>query len=91
MKNKKYIWISVAILAVGGYFIYKNLLKKPTRTKQENIDIIVGSNMSQNVNNLLSTYDEGYLNEWANAVEKGEVTFTYKFKKYNTKGGTSVK
>jgi topoisomerase IA-like protein len=41
MKNKTYIWISVAILGVGGYFIYKNLLKKPVRTKQENIDIIV--------------------------------------------------
>jgi hypothetical protein len=91
MKNKTYIWISVAILGVGGYFIYKNLLKKPVRTKQENIDIIVGANMSQNANNLLSTYDEGYLNAWANSIEKGESTFTYKYKKYNTKGGSSIK
>jgi hypothetical protein len=91
MKNKKYIWISVAILGVGGYFIYKNLLQKPTRSKQENIDIIVGASMSQNVGGLLSTYDEGFLNSWANAVEKGDITFTYKFKKYNTRGGTSVK
>jgi hypothetical protein len=91
MKNKNYIWISVAILGVGGYFIYKNLLKKPTRSKQENIDLIVDSGMSKNVNNLLSTYDERFLNEWANAVEKKDVTFTYKFKRYNTKGGTSVK
>jgi hypothetical protein len=91
MKNKNYIWISVAILGVGGYFIYKNLLKKPTRSKQENIDLIVDAGMSKNVNNLLSTYDERFLNEWANAVEKNDVTFTYKFKRYNTKGGTSVK
>ena len=47
--------------------------------------------MSKNVNNILSTYDERFLNEWANAVEKNDVTFTYKFKRYNTKGGTSVK
>ena len=56
MKNKTYIWISVAILGVGGYFIYKNLLKKPTRTKQENIDIIVNAGMSKNSNNLLNTF-----------------------------------
>ena len=91
MKNKKYIWISVAILGVGGYFIYKNLLQKPKRSKQENIDIIVDAGMSKNANNLLSTYEDGYLNAWANAVEKNEVTFTYKFKRYNTKGGSSVK
>jgi hypothetical protein len=91
MKNKNYIWISVAILGVGGYFIYKNLLQKPSRSKQENIDIIVEANMSQNVNNLLSTYEENYLNAWANAVENGESSFTYKFKKYNTKGGSSIK
>jgi len=91
MKNKKYIWISVAILGVGGYFIYKNLLQKPTRSKQENIDLIVDAGMSKNVNNLLSAYDERFLNQWANAVEKNDVTFTYKFKRYNTKGGTSVK
>jgi hypothetical protein len=91
MKNKNYIWISVAILGVGGYFIYKNLLQKPSRSKQENIDIIVEANMSQNANNLLSTYEENYLNAWANAVENGESSFTYKFKKYNTKGGSSIK
>jgi hypothetical protein len=91
MQNKTYIWISVAILGVGGYFIYKNLLQKPTRSKEENIEIIVNADMSKNANNLLSTYDLGYLNAWANAVEKGESTFTYKFKKYNTKGGSSIK
>jgi hypothetical protein len=91
MKNKTYIWISVAILGVGGYFIYKNLLKKPVRTKQENIDIIVGANMTQNANNILSTFEEGYLNEWANAVKNSKSTFTYKLKKYNTKGGSSIK
>lgn len=91
MKNKTYIWVSVAILGIGGYFIYKNLLKKPTRTKQENIDIIVNAGMSKNSNNLLSTYEEGYLSAWANAVEKNEVTFSYKLKKYNTKGGSSIK
>jgi hypothetical protein len=91
MKNKTYIWISVAILGVGGYFIYKNLLKKPVRTKQENIDIIVQAGMSQNVNNLLSSFDEGFLIEWANSVQDGKDSFTYKFKKYNTKGGSSIK
>ena len=91
MKNKTYIWISIAILGVGGYFIYKNLLKKPVRTKQENIDIIVGANMTQNANNILSTFDEGYLNAWANAVENGKSTFTYKLKNYNTKGGKAIK
>ncbi len=91
MKNKIYIWISFGILGVGGYFIYKNLLKKPIRTKQENIDIIVGANMSQNANNILITFEEGFLSEWANAVKNGKSNFTYKFKNYNTKGGKSIK
>ena len=91
MKNKTYIWISVAILGIGGYFIYKNLLKKPTKTKQENIDIIVNAGMSKNSNNLLNTFEEGYLSAWANAVEKAQPRFTYKMKNYNTKGGSSLK
>jgi hypothetical protein len=91
MKNKTYIWISIAILGVGGYFIYKNLLKKPIRTKQENIDIIVEANMSKNVDNFLSTFGEDFLSAWANAVKNGKSTFTYKFKNYNTKGGKSIK
>ena len=91
MKNKTYMWISVARVGVGGYFIYKHWLTKPVRTKQENIDIIVQAGMSQNVNNLLSSFEEGFLIEWSNAVQDGKNSFTYKFKKYNTKGGSSIK
>jgi hypothetical protein len=47
--------------------------------------------MSKNSNNLLNTFEEGYLSAWANAVEKAQPRFTYKMKNYNTKGGSSIK
>lgn len=91
MKNKIYIGISLAILAVGGYFVYNKLVKKPNRTKEENIAIIVSNGYSENKNNLLSTFEADFLNEWSYAITKNKKTFSYKGKEYNTQGGTSVK
>ena len=91
MKNKIYIGISLAILAVGGYLVYTKFLVAPTRTKEENIAIIVSNNFSLNKNNLLLSFDDGFLNEWATAVTKGKKTFNYNRKDYNTQGGTALK
>lgn len=91
MKNKIYIGISLAILAIGGYFVYNKLTKKPNRSKEESIAIIVSNGYSANKDNLLSTFEEAFLNEWSYAITKNQKTFSYKGKEYNTQGGTSVK
>lgn len=91
MKNKIYIGISLAILAIGGYFAYTKLLVTPTRTKEENIAIIVSNNYSLNKDNLLLSFEDGFLKEWAAAITKGKKSFNYNGKDYNTQGGTAIK
>lgn len=91
MKNKTYIAISVAILAIGGYLIFNKLIKQPNRTKPENISIIVSNNFHENKSGILSSFEDSFLNNWATAVLSGKKTFFYKNKEYNTQGGTSIK
>lgn len=91
MKNKIYIGISLAILAIGGYFVYNKLIKKPNRSKEESIAIIVSNGYSLNKDNLLMSFDKPFLNEWSNAITKNKKTFNYNGKDYNTNGGTAVK
>lgn len=91
MKNKIYIGVSLAILAVGGYFAYNKLVKKPDLTKEESIAIIVSNNYSLNKDNLLMSFEKSFLNEWAYAITKNKKTFNYNGKDYNTNGGTAVK
>lgn len=90
MKNKKYIWVSLAILAIGGYFIFKEYKKPKQRTKEENVKIIVEDG-KHGANLINSNFEEGFLNSWANSVLEGKSSFLYKGKAYNTQGGTSVK
>lgn len=91
MKNKIYIGISLAILAIGGYFVYNKFVKKKNRTKEESIEIIVSNGYSLNKDNLLMSFETQFLNEWSYAVTKNEKTFVYNGKVYNTQGGTAIK
>lgn len=90
MKNKKYIWIALAILGVGGYYAYK-LYKKPVElTKEESVDLIIDRGKSSNRETLL-TFEEGYLRAWANGILQNSETFKYNSKVYRTQGGRAVK
>lgn len=83
--------VSGLIILVGGYFIYNKFYKKTPRTKEESISLIVTTNNSSNAENVLSTFEDNFITEWANAIEKGNSVFKYNNKSYYTKGGSSVK
>ena len=89
MKNKKYIWIALAILGIGGYFIYKEL-KKPNLTKEKSIEIITENGYHSN-KDFISKFEEGFLISWAKGILANAKTFYYNNKSYYTQGGTSVK
>lgn len=90
MKNKKYIWIALGILAVGGYFIYKEFKTTKKLSKSESIDLII-ENGSHSNREFISTFGSDFLIAWATAIIKGDKVFTYGGKSYNTQGGTAVK
>lgn len=90
MKNKTYIWVALAILGVGGYFVYKEFKKIKVLTKSESIDIIIESQKHRD-RDFISTFDDGFLGVWANAILENKNTFNYKGKTYKTQGGTAVK
>lgn len=91
MKNKGIYIVSGLIVLVGGYFIYDKFYKVTPKTKEESIGIIVTTKSHLNADNILSTFEDGYLIAWANAIEKGNKTFNYKGKTYNIIGGKALK
>lgn len=91
MKNKGIYIVSGLIVLVGGYFIYDKFYKVTPKTKEESIGIIVTTKSHLNADNILSTFEDGYLIAWANAIEKGNKTFNYKGKTYNIVGGKALK
>ena len=91
MKNKGIYIVSGLIVLVGGYFIYDKFYKVTPKTKEESIGIIVTTKSHLNADNILSTFEDGYLIAWANAIEKGNKTFNYKGKSYNVVGGKALK
>lgn len=90
MKNKAYIYISLAILAIGGYFAYKELKKVKVLTKSESINIIIENGKHKN-REFISTFDDGFLGVWANAILENKDTFVYKGKSYETQGGKAIR
>ena len=90
MKNKAYIWIALAILGIGGYLVYKEFKKPNKLSKSESVDVII-ENGSHSNRDFISTFETGFLMTWANAIIKGEKTFTYNGKSYQSQGGTAVK
>lgn len=91
MKNKGIYIVSGLIVLVGGLFIYNKFYKVTPRTKEESINVIVLSKNHLNKDNILNTFEDGYLMAWANAIEKGNKTFNYKGKSYNIIGGKAIK
>jgi hypothetical protein len=90
MKNKTYIWISLAILGIGGFFIYKEFKKPKSLTKKESIKIIT-DNIKLSNKEIISTFEDGFLIEWARAILDKKPTFIYQTKEYNVQGGKAIK
>ena len=91
MKNKGIYIVSGLIVLIGGYFIYDKFYKVTPKTKEESIGIIVATKSHLNANNILSTFEDGYLMAWANAIEKGNKTFSYQGKTFDVVGGKRLK
>ena len=91
MKNKGIYIVSGLIVLVGGYFIYDKFYKVTPKTKEESIGIIVATKSHLNANNILDTFEDGYLMAWANAIEKGFKNFTYQGKTFDVVGGKRLK
>ena len=91
MKNKGIYIVSGLIVLVGGYFIYNKFYKVTPKTKEESIGIIVTTKSHLNADNILSTFEDGYLIAWANAIEKGNKTFSYQGKTFDVVGGRRLK
>jgi hypothetical protein len=91
MKNKATYIVSGLIILVGGYFIYNKFYKVTPRTKEENINLIVSTKNSSNKDNILSTFEDDFIKEWANGIEKNLEVFIYKNNSYYTEGGSRVK
>lgn len=91
MKNKGVYIISGLIVLIGGYFIYDKFYKKTPKTKEESIAIIVATKSHLNANNILNTFEDGYLIAWADAIEKGKKTFSYQDKTFDVTGGKRLK
>lgn len=91
MKNKGIYIVSGLIVLIGGYFIYDKFYKVTPKTKEESIAIIVATKSHLNANNILDTFEDGYLMSWANAIEKGNKTFNYQGKTFDVNGGKRLK
>jgi predicted RNA-binding protein with PIN domain len=100
MKNK-YEILGVAILLVGGYYIYKKIqdVKKsadknnsPEALAQKEIDvnIIYNNNNTRDIN-VLRTFGADYLNAWSTAINQEKDNFVLDGKKYSTQNGKLLK
>lgn len=75
--------VGVAAIVVGILFLTKD--KKRYYSK-----LIIRYGGSDSFADIL-TFDEPFLKAWSIALAKGEKTFDYQSKKYNTKGGKAVR
>lgn len=93
MKNNTLAIVVIGILAVGGYFVYKTKfwVKSQPFTKEQAIAVIVNSANSVNDKNVMATFEDQYLIDWANGVVNGQKVFTSLGKNYNVKGGKLTK
>lgn len=74
----------LAVAIVGG-LVYLAYTQSKGKTGKY-ITIITGTGNAQNAQ-LLLTFDEKFLKEWAKASKRGMPTFEYQGKTYKTKGG----
>lgn len=92
MKNNVGAAIAIAILAIGGYFVYKTKfwIKPNQFTRETAIEKIVTSGAHSNPDTL-STFEEAFLKAWAAAVAQNNPSFIYNSATYNTTGGKKIK
>ena len=74
----------LAVAIVGGLVYLAYTQSKGKRGKY--ITIITGTGNAQNAQ-LILTFDEKFLKEWAKASKRGMPTFEYQGKTYKPKGG----
>lgn len=74
----------LAVAVVGG-LVYLAYTQSKGKTGKY-ITIITGTGNAENAQ-LLLTFDEKFLKEWAKASKRGMPTFEYQDKTHNTKGG----
>lgn len=74
----------LAVALVGG-LVYLAYTQSKGKTGKY-ITIITGTGNAGNAQ-LLLTFDEKFLKEWAKASKRGMPTFEYQGKTYKTKGG----
>lgn len=84
LKNKKG-FITVLVVVGVAFLAYKTLGKKKDK-KYYAEQIIDAGYYTSGITSLLS-FDEGFLQAWAKSAKKGEPTFIYGGKSYNTQGG----
>jgi len=88
-KSTKNGIVVVAIVLVGGYFAYKKFVKPNSRKVLINyLDATFGKDAEHTT--FINSADKGYVDAWAKALMKGESTFTYNNKTYNTGGGNAA-
>jgi len=87
MKNNGFKIAVIAILLVGGYFIYNRV---QANKKTSDVDTIINSKNGTN-KMLLETFQPEFIKAWATAVNAGSTTFSFENKNYNTKGGKAIK
>jgi hypothetical protein len=81
--------IVVSIVLIGGYFAYKKLIKPDSRKVLiKYLDATFGIDAEHTT--FINNADKKYVDSWAKALMKGESTFTYNGKTYNTGGGTAA-
>jgi len=88
-KSNKNGIVVVAIVLVGGYFAYKKFVKPDSRKVLINyLDATFGSDAEHTT--FINNAEKEYVDAWAKALMKGESTFTYNNKTYNTGGGNAT-
>jgi len=103
MKKYKYEILGLAILIVGGIYLFKkikevkDLSKTTTFTpevedkKASDIDIIINANKFAGARSVLQSFNADFISAWADSVLNKKSTFTYNKKQYNSNGGKAIK
>jgi hypothetical protein len=103
MKKYKFEILGIAILLVGGYFIFKkiketkelannnqNVSPEVENQRESDIDTIINGGKTSGLRSTMQTFGTAYLKDWARATLANQETFTSKGVKYYTMGGSKV-
>lgn len=79
--------IVVAILLIGGYFVYTRTIV----SKSKQIDFLIANNYTGGSPASLSAFEDGFVEAWYKAAKAKKTIFAFNNKSYNTNGATAVK